>query len=242
MNHDFEKLFLAAPSPFVLLDRDLRMVWANDAYLHATGRSRERIIGRVMFDEFPSQPKSGPGRMLRASFKRVFEDGVIDHLPLIPYPIPGPDGSPMERYWSATHTPIRGTEGAVEFILQNTQDVTELYEPARRAASPPPDLADLLRRADHVTRQNHELDSTADFFRLIFDQAPSFMAILTGPEHEFRIVNDAYMQLVGQRDLIGRTVRDAVPEVEGQGFFELLDQVYRTGEPIMLKVLISAEK
>lgn len=235
MNHDFERIFLAAPSPFVLLDRDLRMVWANDAYLQATGRSRERIIDRVMFDEFPSQPESGPGRMLRASFKRVFEDGVTDHLPVIPYPIPGPDGSPMERYWSATHTPIRGADGEVEYILQNTQDVTEFYEPARRSASPPPVLADLLRRADHVTRQNHELDSTAEFFRLIFDQAPSFMAIVTGPEHEFRIVNDAYMQLVGQRDLIGRTVRDALPEVEGQGFFELLDQVYRSGEPITLK-------
>ncbi|EAQ04827.1 PAS sensor Signal Tranduction Histidine Kinase [Pseudooceanicola batsensis HTCC2597] len=235
MKHDFEKLFLAAPSPFVLLDRDLKMVWANDAYLHATGRSREGIIGRAMFDEFPSQPESGPGRMLRASFKRVFEDGVTDHLPLIPYPIPGPDGAPMERYWSATHTPISGAGGEVEFILQNTQDVTELYEPARRTALPAPDLADLLRRADHVTRQIHELDSTAEFFRMIFDQAPSFMAILTGPEHEFRIVNDAYMQLVGQRDLMGRTVRDALPEVEGQGFFELLDKVFRTGEPITLK-------
>jgi PAS domain S-box-containing protein len=235
MNHDFEKLFLAAPSPFVLLDRDLRMVWANDAYLVATGRSREQIIGRAMFDEFPSAPESGPGRMLRASFKRVLENGATDHLPLIPYPIPGPDGTPMERYWSATHSPIRGAAGDIEYILQNTQDVTDYYEPAHRAASATPDLADLLRRADHVTRQNLELGSTAEFFRLIFDQAPSFMAILTGPEHEFRIVNDAYMEVVGQRDLIGRTVRDALPEVEGQGFFELLDQVYRTGEPVTLK-------
>ncbi|MEQ8877102.1 MAG: PAS domain-containing protein [Phycisphaerales bacterium] len=235
MNHDLERIFLAAPSPFVLLDRDLRMVWANDAYLHATGRSRESIVGRAMFDEFPSEPESGPGRMLRASFKRVFEDGVTDHLPLIPYPIPGPDGSPMERYWSATNTPIRGAGGEVEFILQHTQDVTKLYEPEHHTASPMPDLGDLLRRADHVTRQNQELDSAAEFFRLIFDQAPSFMAILTGPEHEFRIVNDAYMQVVGQRDLIGRTVRDALPEVEGQGFFELLDQVFRTGESITLK-------
>ncbi|MEQ3626202.1 MAG: hypothetical protein ABNH26_13360 [Celeribacter sp.] len=66
-------------------------VWANDAYLHATERSRKDIIGRRMFDEFPSKPEGGPGRMLRASFKRVLEDGVTDHLPLISYPIPGPD-------------------------------------------------------------------------------------------------------------------------------------------------------
>ncbi|MGK7651298.1 response regulator [Roseovarius sp. B08] len=235
MNHDFEKLFLAAPSPFVLLDHDLRMVWANDAYLHATGRNRENIVGRAMFEEFPSDPESEPGRMLRASFKRVLEDGVTDHLPLIPYPIASPDGRLVERYWSATHTPIRGAGGEVEFILQNTQDVTALHDRARPGASSAPDLADLLRRADHVTRQNLELDSAAEFFRMIFGQAPSFMAILTGPEHEFKIVNDAYMQVVGQRDLIGRKVRDAFPEIEGQGFFELLDQVYSTGEPIRLK-------
>ena len=46
----------------------------------------------------------------------------------------------------------------------------------------------------------------------------------------FEIANERYYDIVGRRDLIGRTVREALPEVEGQGFFELLDGVYRTGE------------
>ncbi|MCP1200996.1 sensor histidine kinase [Notoacmeibacter sp. MSK16QG-6] len=77
--------------------------------------------------------------------------------------------------------------------------------------------------------------ATTDFadLRRLLKNAPSFMAVLIGPEHEFAVTNDAYLQLVGHRDLIGLTVREALPEVEGQGFFELLDQVYRTGEPFV---------
>jgi PAS domain S-box-containing protein len=72
--------------------------------------------------------------------------------------------------------------------------------------------------------------SEAERLRQLFDQSPSFMAMVRSPEHIFEIMNASYLQLVGHRDLIGKTVREALPEVEGQGFFELLDEVYRTGE------------
>ncbi|HEX8354044.1 MAG TPA: PAS domain S-box protein, partial [Pyrinomonadaceae bacterium] len=65
----------------------------------------------------------------------------------------------------------------------------------------------------------------------IFMKAPAFVAAVRGPRHVFELANPAYYQLVGHRDLIGRPVREAFPEIEGQGFFELLDKVYSTGEP-----------
>ena len=68
-------------------------------------------------------------------------------------------------------------------------------------------------------------------FAELFEQAPTFMARLTGPEHRFELVNPSYMQLVGDLELLGRTVMDAFPEVAAQGFIELLDGVYRTGKP-----------
>jgi PAS domain S-box-containing protein len=67
--------------------------------------------------------------------------------------------------------------------------------------------------------------------RQLFEQAPSFMMILQGREHTFAFVNAAYQQLIGHRDVIGKPIREALPELEGQGFFELLDGVYATGEP-----------
>ena len=69
--------------------------------------------------------------------------------------------------------------------------------------------------------------------RQMFEQAPGFMAVLTGPTHVFDLTNAAYRQLIGHRDVLGQPVRQALPEIEGQGFFELLDRVYSTGEPFV---------
>ena len=64
-----------------------------------------------------------------------------------------------------------------------------------------------------------------------FRVSPSFLCLLRGPDHVFEMANDAYHRLVGDRDIIGLPVRDAVPEVVEQGFIALLDRVLETGEP-----------
>ena len=64
----------------------------------------------------------------------------------------------------------------------------------------------------------------------MFEQAPGFICILRGPEHRFEFVNDAYVRAFGPRPLLGLTVREAFPELSGQGYYELLDRVYRDGE------------
>lgn len=109
-------------------------------------------------------------------------------------------------------------------------------------------LALRQQAADALSEVNQklatEVRATAgqrDRLAAMFKQAPSFMALLSGPDHVFELANDAYMNLVGQRELLGLTVREALPEVEGQGYFELLDQVFRTGKPYVgeaLKVML----
>ena len=71
--------------------------------------------------------------------------------------------------------------------------------------------------------------------REIFVQSPSFSALLQGPEHRFVLINPAYQQLIGHRDVIGLTVREAIPEVERQGFVDLLDKVFASGEAFVGK-------
>ena len=75
-----------------------------------------------------------------------------------------------------------------------------------------------------------QLEAETDRLREMFDQAPGFMALLSGRDHVFQAINSAYLQLIGHRNLIGRPVREAVPEAEGQGFLDLLDEVYRSGK------------
>ncbi|MES2977941.1 MAG: ATP-binding protein [Pseudomonadota bacterium] len=65
----------------------------------------------------------------------------------------------------------------------------------------------------------------------LFQQAPGFLAVLRGPEHIFENFNDAYQQLVGFRTLRGLSLAAALPEVVEQGFIDLLDQAYLSGQP-----------
>jgi PAS domain S-box-containing protein len=89
------------------------------------------------------------------------------------------------------------------------------------------------RTAEAERRLLAEVEAERGRLEEVFRLAPSFMAVLRGPDQVFERVNDRYIQLVGGRELIGRTVRAALPEVTGQGFFEILDQAYRTGEPFV---------
>jgi PAS domain S-box-containing protein len=67
----------------------------------------------------------------------------------------------------------------------------------------------------------------------LFGQMPGFVGVLAGPNHVYEYVNDAYVEISDRTDFVGKTVRQVFPELEGQGFFELLDQVYTTGKAVV---------
>ncbi|OWJ77837.1 response regulator [Haematobacter missouriensis] len=65
----------------------------------------------------------------------------------------------------------------------------------------------------------------------MFEQAPTFMALLSGPGHRFELTNPSYQKLIGGREVLGLTVAEGLPEAASQGFVNILDEVYRTGIP-----------
>jgi PAS domain S-box-containing protein len=64
----------------------------------------------------------------------------------------------------------------------------------------------------------------------VFMKAPAIIAIHRGPEHVYEFSNHVNTQLLGNRELLGKPVRQVQPEIAGQGFYELLDRTYQTGE------------
>jgi PAS domain S-box-containing protein len=230
---DLAGLFNASPNPYVILDRNFDIVGMNDAYLRVTMRERDQLVGRNMFDAFPSDPDAPSGRALRASLARVLNEKTVDHLSLIYYAIARPDGTLEDRYWSATHTPMFDDRGEVAFVLQHTVDVTELHRLRTGGAAASMHITEgVLRRAEAVQIANQALDAERSHLRDMFEQAPSFMALLRGPDHVFELANAAYLRLVN-RVVVGKTVREVLPEVGSQGYFELLDRVFATGEPFV---------
>ncbi|HEX8192246.1 MAG TPA: PAS domain-containing protein [Allosphingosinicella sp.] len=116
-------------------------------------------------------------------------------------------GAPEQTWFTFSYSPLADEHGRVRGILCACVETTATV------------LAD-RRRAGEAER-----------LRQLFDNAPGFMAVLSGRDHVFDLANAAYMRLVGHRDIIGRNVREALPEISGQGFVRLLDEVYETGRP-----------
>jgi PAS domain S-box-containing protein len=117
-------------------------------------------------------------------------------------------GEPRETWWNYSLTPIRQADQTIGGVFNQGHEITALVNARRKRQ------AELVR------------------WREVFRQAPAPIAVLRSPGHVFEFANDAYLHLVGGgRELVGQSVEEALPEIRGQGFTELLDGVYRTGEP-----------
>jgi PAS domain S-box-containing protein len=118
------------------------------------------------------------------------------------------NGRLEDVYWTYSYGPIDDEDApnGIGGVLVVCAETTEQVLSRRRAAE------DIERLAQ------------------LFQQAPGFVAVLRGPDHVFESANLAYIKVVGRSDLIGRPVRAVFPDLEGQGFFELLDNVFATGE------------
>jgi PAS domain S-box-containing protein len=224
---DFEAVFNSLPTPTMVMDTDFNIVAMNEAYLDVTGRERESILGVNLFKAFPAEGESR--RRLQESFERVRDLGVTDVLPVLHYPIPGAAGF-EQRAWSCTHVPVRGADGTVAFLVQNAQDISK-FPPLREAQSSPEGWGSCVHnRLKMVHVLNQTLLATAHHLNRLFMQASNFMCVLRGPDHVYEMANHALDELVGKRDVIGKTARDALPELAGQGYIEILDNVFATGE------------
>jgi PAS domain S-box-containing protein len=115
-----------------------------------------------------------------------------------------------ELVWmNLDYSPVLGEDGRPAGVIAIVQETTERVLADRRMAS-------------EQQRQ-----------RQLFSQMPGFVCVLCGSDHVYEYVNDAYIEIAGRRDFIGRAIRDVFPDLAGQGFFELLDQVYASGERVV---------
>ncbi|MEO6187120.1 MAG: ATP-binding protein [Steroidobacteraceae bacterium] len=116
-------------------------------------------------------------------------------------------GALQDVYWTYSYSPIDDPESAhsVGGVLVLCTETTE-----------------------HVLARQRLLEERERFVQL-FDQAPTFLAVLEGPEHVIAFANPGYLKLVGHRSILGRRVAEVLPEAVAQGYVARLDEVYRTG-------------
>jgi len=173
----YQRIFAAMPTPLLVLSPSLVVVDANAAYIRVTGSDRRSLVGRDVFELFPSIPGTTGTAQLRASFERVRDQGQTDVLAALRYDI-WVDGSYQTRYWNVTNTPVFDPNGEVVLLLNRVEDVTVLLEQqaagaaaqavnanlyARVAAA----QADLLARAQELQELNARLRAAGEHDRTV---------------------------------------------------------------------------
>ncbi len=124
------------------------------------------------------------------------------------HPLPITRGGRLqEGYWTYSYNPLNDSSAphGVGGVLTLCVETTQMVLSQRRSAA------------------------EGERLQLMFAQAPGFMVMLRGPEHRVELANAAYQRLIGHREIVGKTIVEALPNVAAQGYVDLLDRVYKSG-------------
>ncbi|MET7684813.1 SpoIIE family protein phosphatase [Streptomyces sp. NPDC005423] len=161
---DYAAVFQALPGMVCLLTPELSYADASAEYLRLTGRTREQVVGRFLFDVFPDNPSdpSATGRHnLEVSLRRVLATREREAMALQRYDVESADrpGEWEERYWSPVNAPVLGPDGRVVFVVHRVEEVTELIRARGGSAAGRPRVleAELYTRARELQELNERL-------------------------------------------------------------------------------------
>lgn len=140
VNLIYRGVFADSPSAYLVLTPDLQIMNGNDAYLEATGQTREEVVDRFVFDVFPDNPDDPNAtgmQNLMASFDRARFQRRRDRLPLQRYDVCR-NGIWQRKFWYPSNWPILDDDGSVIAVIHHvrevnvSQDVGGLVEQTRR--------------------------------------------------------------------------------------------------------------
>lgn len=227
----FQEAFDVIPSPALLLDESLAVYACNRAYERMTRTNRTNLQGRRLLDLL-REPRGADAEALRDSLARVLRDRRTHQTGAIHYDLKGPKG--QAPFCVISNIPLLSPDGDVVGVLHCPAHLPELMRPGS-SGRPVPESTSLSATSSEDVRS--VLQAERERLWQLFRQAPGFICVLRGPQHVFELANDAYYQLVGHREIIGRVLAEVLPEVISQGFLEKLDRVYWTGEPFIGRAL-----
>ncbi|MEY9490096.1 serine phosphatase RsbU (regulator of sigma subunit) [Streptomyces calvus] len=161
---DYAAVYQALPGMVALLTPELVLADVNEAFVRGSGRPRDALVGRFLFDVFPDNPNDRESRgadSLRASLHRVLATGERDTMAVQRYDVESAErpGEWEERYWSPVNTPVFGPDGNVVLIVHRIEEVTELLRVSGRAGAGPERVreAELYARARELQELNNRL-------------------------------------------------------------------------------------
>ncbi|MET4105981.1 PAS domain-containing protein [Hymenobacter sp. UYP22] len=195
---------------------------ANPTVARLWGRTQEELVGKGLFEALPEVAGMGYEELL---------DGVMaTGVPHVAHAMEAQhdrNGHRETVYWDFVYVPMYQADGSIYGAMVVATEVTEQVTARREVEQLNQKLETRVReRTQQLAEQQHLL-------RQILRHVPAAIATLGGPEHRYTFFNEPYHHLSTGRAALGETVAEVFPEVVEQGFTDLLDQVYATGEPFI---------
>lgn len=215
------RVFETLPGMYLVLSRELVILTASDLYLQAMGKTMEAVRSRYIFDVFPVDEKKEGSFRLRSSLLEVVQNKKPLQLPIARFDVVDPEnkGAKTERYWHTQNTPVLNVAGDIQYIIHSTTEVTQQVIAERKLnISQQKQMATALQ----ATQLNKRLEK-------LFADLPARIAILSGPRFIYEYINPIYHQHFGYRDLIGKPLAEALPELRDHPIVDELRKVYQTG-------------
>jgi hypothetical protein len=210
------QLFQSMPGNTILLLPDaprFTIIAATDDYCKTAERRHNELIGKGLFEAFPPSSEDIENvsqARVQASLEQALQQKSLHSPPMYRYDIPNADGTFSKRYWSTVNKPVISPDGEVLYLLHSAEDVTD----------------QMLRKE----REEH-LKSVEKAYKL-FMNVPVIIGVVRGDDYIIDLANEDLLEVWGRgTDVIGKPLIEAIPELTGQGYIELLDNVRKTGKP-----------
>ena len=201
-NNRFKNLVMQAPIAVCILNEpNYTVELANNSYLQLIDRKSD-FVGAPLFTSMPELENQGVPEILN----KVSKSGTVYY----------------------------GNEVELEIFRHNKKEKAFfdfVFQPMMDANNT---ISGILVVTNEVTQQvmaRKKMETQASLIYNLLMTAPGFVCTFKGPTHIYDIINERYQGLFGNRELKGKPLLEALPEIEGQGFETIMHKVYETGKP-----------
>lgn len=219
------RIFELVPGNNILLNANspqFTILAASDSYLQVTGKAREDLINKALFDVFPLNTANPTGHdIMEASLHEVLKHKTPHQIALHRYDINFLDKGLEKKFWRINNIPYLDDNGHVAYIISTVEDIT----------------------ADVLLKQNEESLKPLQQSHNLYMQAPLAIQIYKGHDLIIELANDLTFQMWDRdKSVIGKPFLEVFPELIGHGYEIMMQEVIDSGvsktfyeTPIVLK-------